>query len=301
MTINKRIGVALLAGTILCSSVNSVWAGDTWQTGGASTNRVSDGTAKVQQTWTYISSAFGLVTSVLSMISPYWALNFDVCGIVLDAVLLNDAKHRKGKLSEEIPELTAAVREIGDSEEKEGECEDDDTGECNELNAKQDKTQVHVATLQNVGLEALEDVAGSVLIEPEELSAASTATVIKEGFGTSTVETTVKVNGEETTQTRTLTEDERSKMDLRKLGHLQLTGTAGVARSDLGITVAKAEQNMFDSLWDYVGSGQSLIANIKVLCGLDLTLAQRLNLLNMLYGQEAANEAASALQLLQDK
>ena len=90
-------------------------------------------------------------------------------------------------------------------------------------------------------------------------------------------------------------------MDLRKLGHLQLTGTAGVARSDLGITVAVAEQKMFDKLKEYVGSGGSLTANVKVLCGLDLTLAQRLNLLNMLYGQQAANEAASALQLLEDK
>ena len=90
-------------------------------------------------------------------------------------------------------------------------------------------------------------------------------------------------------------------MDLRKSGHLQLTGTAGVARADLGTTVAEAERDQYGRLSSYVGSGKGLVANIKVMCGLDLTLAQRLNLLNMLYGQQAANEAASALQQLQNK
>ena len=68
-----------------------------------------------------------------------------------------------------------------------------------------------------------------------------------------------------------------------------------------GTVVAGAERDQYGRLSSYVGSGKGLVANVKVLCGLDLTLAQRLNLLNMLYGQQAANEAAAALQQLEDK
>ena len=80
-----------------------------------------------------------------------------------------------------------------------------------------------------------------------------------------------------------------------------MTGTAGVARADLGTTVAVASQKQNDSLASHIGSGNGVIANIKILAGLDLALAQRLNLLNMIYGQQAANEAAIELQHLEVK
>ena len=75
-------------------------------------------------------------------------------------------------------------------------------------------------------------------------------------------------------------------------------GTAGVARADLGITVAASERADNGTLFSYVGSGGDLTGNLKVLVGLDLILTLRLNLFNMIYGQQTSNEAAMALQYL---
>ena len=96
------------------------------------------------------------------------------------------------------------------------------------------------------------------------------------------------------------TEMETANITTRKKAHLQLNGTAGVARADLGATVARSERAIDPELTKFVGSGDGVIANIKVLCGLDLTLSQRLNLLNMLQGQQVANDAAMALQFVED-
>lgn len=308
------------------SSGSSSGGGDTWQQGGAATNQVGTSAADMQKNVATASAWIGAISSTVGFATSWipekyittvpfleglgeyvqltggpvsHGLNFDLMGAAVDGWAVADAYNKKAKLSEEPKEMTAAVRNIGEPEELEGECEGDESGTCNELNAKLDGTEVHVSTLQNVGLEALEDVAGIVLMAPEELMAA--APYIKEGFGSTTTEVKATIDGKEEAIARTLTEEDREKMDLRKSGHLQLTGTAGVARADLGTVVAGAERDQYERLSSYVGSGKGLIANVKVLCGLDLTLAQRLNLLNMLYGQQAANEAAAALQQLQDK
>ena len=309
---------------------------DVWQKGGLATNQVSSGPAKTQEAISKALAIWGIATNGLAfalalmpeerampiinavqelVVVPTggpvgWWINFDFMGLAVDGLLLSDAMNKTAVWSEDIPELQAAVRQIAEPEDLSEECEAAEEGEegddaagtkarCNSLNAKLDGTEVHVSTLQNVGLEALEDVAGTILKSPEELMAA--APYIKEGFGTTTTEITKKVNGEEVTASRTLTDADNQAMDLRKKGHLQLTGTAGVARADLGTTVAISEKAISDRLREFVGADGGLVGNAKRLCGLDLILAQRLNLLNMLYGQQAANEAAAALQLLQNK
>lgn len=319
---------SLLMGATLLTPVSGALAeeeGGTWLQGGQATNQPSKKAAEIQKQYTRIAQTAGIIFNTIALITPYWAINVDFFGITLDAMLLHDAKHRKAKWGEEIPpELQAAIRQIGDRSDLEGECEGDAEGTCNEVNATLDETEVHVLTLKNVGLEALEDVSGSLLITPEQLISA--APVIQEGFGTKTqndLNASVKKNpssgviywndyvsdpGQEETkkgtrqaaggQTVAVTEEERKNWGQRKLAHLQLSGTAGVARADMGATVAASERANFERLSSYVGSGAGVIANIKVLCGLDLTLAQRLNMLNMLYGQQAVNEAASALQLV---
>ena len=299
--VNKYVICAVIASSIFAGALKSVLAeeGETWQVGGLSTNSVSGTTAEMQKYWAYLATGLGAFDSTIALTTHAHTLNEDAFGIALDAVLLNDAKHRKGQLSEEIPELEAAVRNLGTPEDLEGECAGDDSGSCNEVNAKLNETELYISTLKNVGLEALEDIAGSVLIEPEDLIGA--APYIQQGFGSTTIETKTKVAGEEVTEARTLTEDETQKIGTRRLGHLQLTGTAGVARADLGTTVAVASQKQNDSLASHIGSGNGVIANIKILAGLDLALAQRLNLLNMIYGQQAANEAAIELQHLEVK
>lgn len=330
MKINKIILSALLAGTIIATPMMYVWAssssdssgnwtssgnGETWQQGGAATNQTTEGVAKVQEAVATTAAWIGMISSSVSMVMsfmpqsymleiPYdcgtgtckiafglaggptrWGLNTDVLGAAVDGWAVYDAYNKQAGLSEEPGEYQAAVRYIGDSDDL----------ESSETDATLDSTEVHVSTLQNVGLEALEDVAGSVLISPEELIAATST--IQEGFGTT--EKTKEVDGK--TETVSRTDEEIQKISSRKEKHLQYTGTAGVARADLGSVVAESERKQYSRLSSYVGSGDGVIANIKVLCSLDLTLAQRLNLLNMLYGQQAANEAATALQHLETK
>lgn len=324
--INVVCASALLGATLL-TPVFSV--AETWQQGGLSSNQVSGHTANVQKNFARTMQWIGLISSTISLFTPWWAINVDFFGNALDYKLWQDAKHRKASWSEPIPQLEAAIRQMGSRADLEGECEGEEEGEtCNEVNATLDHTEVHIQTLKNVGLEALEDVAGSVLISPAELIAA--APTIQTGFGTEiegaldpsasagtlTSSGTVYFSdhltdygsdgtnlGTRTTTrtTNTRTEAETQNIRDRKLAHLQLTGTAGVARADLGATVARSERAAFGRLSSYIGSGDGLIANIKVLCGLDLTLTQRLNTLNMLQGQQVANEAASALQFVTDE
>jgi len=326
-------------------------SGPTWQQGGLSTNQVSSGNAKAQEVMTKALAAMGLISNVwtfLAAMTPFaivdgvavpgkpprtgffaagtattWGLNFDLMGAALDAVLLNDAMHKKAVLSEPIKELEATTRQIGSRADLEAECEESEEGEtCNEVNATLDGTEVYISTLKNVGLEALEDVAGSVLKTPAELIGAGR--VIQTGFGSedenysgSSTTSSTNINwtnaitdfpdpitlssGGTTTQKKvTHSEADLEKIRLRRQAHYQFMGTAGVARADLGASVARSERAAFDRLSKYVGSGAGLVANIKVLSGLDLTLTQRLNLLNMLQGQQVSNDAAAALQYVEE-
>ncbi len=358
--LNKTLTV-LCAGALLSTTmlmpVSSAWAEGTWQKGGLATNQVSGGTAKAQKTITDVLAYWGLLSNSILFATSWipihflpgivctWAtiipacraylaggstqhgLNIDVAGAALDGVLLYDAMHKKAVWSEDIPNLEAQIRQIGSAADLEQECEDDEEGSCNATNATLDKTEVYIKTLKNVGLEAIEDVAGSILKTPTELISAGP--YIQEGFGSEVEGIDVsKSVGKKTssgtilwsdylpdendnttnngTRTTTAVKKERTETELndikdRKLAHLQLTGTAGVARADMGATVARSEKAAFDRLSSYVGSGDGLIANIKVLTGLDLTLSQRLNTLNMLQGQQVANDAASALQFVETK
>ena len=322
---------------------------EVWQQGGLATNQVSKGTATAQKTLTYALAAMGLAANTLSIVASLipqgipgvvttedgqvgsavmggnvtWGFNFDFLGLALDGILLNDAMTKKATLSEPIPELEASARQIGSKDELEGECDGDETGTCNEMNATLDSTDVYVSTLKNVGLEALEDVAGSVLKTPAELIGA--ASVIQTGFGSEAVDSDQKktsgayVPGSiqdylpdypdpykggayvtNPTGQVTHTEADLEKIRLRRQAHFQYIGTAGVARADIGTAVARTEHSVDSDLSRFAGSGASVIANIKVLSGLDLTLSQRLNLLNMLQGQQVSNDAASALQYVEE-
>jgi len=379
----KLIGIALLLGATFLTPTGRIYAaeaGETWQQGGLSTNSVSDSTAKQQKAisdalayWGILANGYATISAfiplsellpvcncangtatacnVICSVFPFtgttaWGFNTDVLGAALDGMLLYDAMNKEAKWSEDIPELQAAVRQIGEKEDFWDECAEDEKEDnfCNSVNAVLDGTEVHISTLQNVGLEAVADAAGKVLKTPEELLTA--APYIQEAFGTEhlstsatsgsdssgssgssgsviywrnymdgTGSTTRNSNSSGTNNTNTsttsvlasaaakepVTEEERKSWAQHKLAHLQYMGTAGVARADLGITLAVSEQDNSDRLTSYVGSGKGLIAQIEVLCGLDLTLAQRLNALNMLYGQQAANEAASALQLVEER
>jgi len=317
------------------------------------TNNVSKGTAKAQEAVTMALAAWGVASNTIATVAtliPFtipgficsktpvpvcifppmggatgYGLNTDFMGAALDGMLLHDAMTKNAKWSEDIPELQAQIRQIGGIEDLEGECEDDKEGTCNATNATLNGTEVYVTTLKNVGLEALKDVSGSLLITTAQLIDA--APTIQKGFGSEVdgIDTSQSIGKKTTsgvilwsdylpdsddnttsggTRQTTITKIERTDQEIkdisdRKLAHLQLTGTAGVARADLGATVARSEQEAFDRLSSYVGSGDGLIANIQVLSGLDLTLAQRLNLLNMLQGQQVANDAAMALQFVE--
>ena len=353
-TINFVCAGALL-GSISFLPMMPARAEGTWQQGGLATNNVSEGTAKKQKNISQALAWWGILTNSIATIATFipftipgfvcsktsvpvciippmggatgYGFNTDFAGIALDGMLLHDAMNKSAKWSEDIPELEAQIRQIGSAADLEGECEGDEEGGCNETNATLDGTEVHIKALKNVGLEALEDVAGSVLTTPAELIGA--APVIQKGFGSEAdgVDTSKSI-GKKTstgvivysdyltdygsdptnlgTRTTTTVKKERTEQEVqdisnRKLAHLQLTGTAGVARADLGATVARSEKDAFDRLSSYVGSGDGLIANIKVLAGLDLTLAQRLNLLDMLQGQQVANDAAMALQFVETK
>ncbi len=441
LMIKSKIIVSICAGALLGSTllvpVSSAFAEGTWQQGGLTTNNVSSSTAKTQQNISMALNIYGAVMNAAAALvawfpitipglifckipnPPYiflcltplmsgytgWGFNTDFMGIALDAMLLHDAMNKKAVWSEDPKDLQAQVRQIGSKEDLEGECEGEEE-ECNETSATLDGTEVHIQALKNVGLEALEDVAGSILITITELIGAGPT--IQEGFGTElagidvsqsagvkmsdgtiisyhslgaqnngsnnntnngtnnnntnnngtnnngtnnnntnnngtnnngtnnnttnnngTNNNTTNNNGNGTTNTTNTnastatiqtangtvslaslqnsaaaTKKDRTDQELkdisdRKLAHLQLTGTAGVARADLAAVVARSEKDAFDRLSSYVGSGNGLIANIKVLAGLDLTLAQRINLLNMLQGQQVANEAAMALQFVE--
>ena len=353
-TIKGLCAGALLGSTVMMP-LSSLHAEGTWQQGGLATNNVSTGTAKTQQAISTGLAIYGTLMNVAAtavafapitipglifckdgviflcltpLMTGYtgWGFNTDAFGIATDALALHDAMTKKAVWSEDPGEYQAQIRQIGSAADLEQECEGGEEG-CNATNATLDGTEVHIKTLKNVGLEALEDVAGSVLTTPGELIGA--APVIQQGLGSEVEGIDVSQSaGKKTASgvilwsdyfpdatdnttsggTRTTmvqkpekTEKEIKAADDRKLAHLQLTGTAGVARADMGATVARSEKAAFDRLSSYVGSGDGLIANIKVLTGLDLTLSQRLNMLNMLQGQQVANEAASALQFVETK
>ena len=171
-----------------------------------------------------------------------------------------------------------------------------------------DETEVHVASLNNSGLPALADPSGTVLKKADEIVGAMPT--IQDGFGTTSDGGTTKIKGADGKEieipTSTagasgvnpsdLSEAELLKVQKnRKVVHLQKTATAGIARSYLMRTVAADQKNFANTMKSYVGTGKSESANIKVLTGLDLGLAQRLNTANMVQGQQVANDAAAAL------
>ena len=281
------------------------WAEGTVYQGGAATNTTSEGVQKAQANVAKILGIFGMVSgatvAIAKMIVGLWGLNLDALGITMDALLLSDAKSKKGEWNKDLEPLQATARNIGGLEDLEAGCEGEDgvaieSSICNALNANLDKTEVHVQTLVNTGLEALEDVSGSVLTTPEELLSARP--YIEYGFGTTDTpgETT---DGTDGTETATVSDEQKKQQETRRKAHLQKVGTAGVARADLGSTVAVSEREISGKLSEFVGSGATLMVNTKILAGLDLTLAQRLNLLNMMQGEQVANEAAAALQVIE--
>lgn len=312
--INLFCATALLGATILTPVSGWAEEGGTWQQGGLATNQTSSNMQNVQKYMAQAMATFSLINAVSSMFMiPYWnPLNFDPLGIYLNYKLYDDAKHRHYQLSDEIPELQAAIRQMGSAADLMA-CEGEEGETCDEVNATLDRTSVHVNTLKNVGLEALEDVSGDLLDTTAELIAA--APYIQAGFGAESeafdattnlpnvnlsAEDKKKLEEEMKKAQTTRTETELSNIQVRKKAHLQKMGTAGVARADLGATVAASEKAIDKDLSSFVGSGDGLIANIKVVCGLDLTLSQRLNLVNMLQGQQVANDAAMNLQFVEE-
>lgn len=389
MKLSKKLFMSAL---LLCTVSGGVMVavaeeGEVWQQGGLATNQTdSKGTAAAQKALSVVMAGAGIISNgmifaqrffplvfpsivcseatIIPVCLPFpfsgadsWYFNFDLVGLALDAVQLNDAHSKKAQWSEDIPELQAQIRNIGSLGSIEAECEEiqksGGTGGffCNLVSATLDGTEVHVSTLKNVGLEALEDVAGSILKTPEELIGANYT--IATGFGTQTAlsqaTTTTGTNTNSSTNSNSsilwsnyvtdygtsmngassgssgsggasngsgaangsgasystdpsdqMTEEEKKKADFRRKVHIQMVGTAGVARADLASSLAASEKAQFERLSTYIGSGGgSVVANAKVLVSLDLTLAQRLNLLNMVQGQQVANEAASALQMIE--
>ena len=224
--------------------------------------------------------------------------NTDLASVAVDVYNLTKAGEREVKWKGLKDTYQAAVRKIGGIEEEETE----DT-EAMFL----DETEVHVAAMENSGLPALADSSGKVLKSVDEIKGALPA--IQDGFGTtsssnstvtlpdgSTVDTSVAA-GASGVNPAGLTETELSDVQKnRREVHLQKTATAGIARSYLMRVVATSQRLFADTMKRYVGSGKSESANIKVLTGLDLGLSQRLNTLNMVQGQQVANEAADALR-----
>ena len=316
MLLGSMLGVATL---MPMSPVLAGEEGGAWHTGGLATNTVSSGVADTQKNLSTALAINGILTNLGAMYGslipqnfvgdvifdngvghflwPHagttgFGFNFDLLGAALDGMLLYDAMTKETSWSEDIPELEATQRLIGSPEDLEGECEKKEgeeggSGVCNETTAPVNHTEVYVQSVKNVGLEALADVAGSVLKTVEEIIGA--LGTVQTGFATE----------------GTAIERKQAALDnveLRRAAHLQLTGTAGVARADISHTVAKSEKKKGqDRLQGYVGRGANVVANIKILAGFDLSLSQRLNLLNMLQGQQSANEAAVALQFMSDE
>ncbi len=234
--------------------------------------------------------------------------NTDIPGVAIDALSYYDATDRKARWSDETREEEAVTRNMGGGEFMKATCWKEGDKEnpkvvCDNDKATLAETNLHVATLENAGLEALEDVSETVLKKPEELVAATP--YIQQGFnGMADVAEKDLPNGmsydEYMAAVRSANADDFAKIDKRRKAHLQYTGITGVARADLGATVAKAEKNRHKDMQDFVGTGDGPIANAKVLSSLTLAVAQRLNVLNMLQGQQTANEAAAALQLVAD-
>ena len=228
--------------------------------------------------------------------------NTDLASLIVDGVNLSKAGERETEWKGLNDHYQAAVRKIGGMEE------------LAEEGAEEmflDETEVHVASLENTGLPALADSSGTVLKTAEEIIGAMPA--IQDGFGSTSNDSTTKVKGPDGKEIEVptsaagtsgvnpsdLSEAELLKVQKnRRTVHLQKTATAGIARSYLMRTVAADESNFANTMKSYVGSGKSESANIKVLTGLDLSLAQRLNAVNMVQGQQVANDAAAALMEL---
>jgi len=304
--ISKVFVGGLLLGTALLHSVSgSADAVKTANTGLMIYNaaQATKQAARLAMTFTKLSEKIGAATIFVGL----W--NFDVPSIAVDIYVYIDNKKKTAKLSEDIPELTAAVREIGD-----GEALEDDIAE-----KMFDPQEVEILTLKNVGLEALKGVDGDTV--PVSLTEILSSTgAIQTGFGTmtggvpSSVITSVcgQLTGALRTQcedsaaatnsgqTATINSTQRQEHTKRRLAHLQMTGTAGVTRADMATALVAAGREDEDTLISYIGGGSDLVGNAKVLAGLDLILAQRLNLLNMIQGQQAANDAAMALQYVHE-
>lgn len=310
-TISKVCALGLLLSAAVCKPVAPVYANDKTviETGNYALMAYSAANAIAQII--FRKGVLQLITEGFSIATPWMALiNLDVAAIAVDLYIRLDSEKKHWELSDDVDQLQAAVREIGGSEELEDEIAE----------KMFDPQGVEILTLKNVGLEALEGVGGSSApITFEEILSA--AGLIQQGFKTSfgglsasTISSACsQFTGEQRTQceqyassgvasaSSSMTDEQRSEYIKRRTAHLQYTGTAGATRADMSTGLVAAGRADEETLFSYIGAGETLIGNTKVLAGLDLILAQRLNLFNMLQGQQTANEAAIALQFVQEK
>jgi len=88
----------------------------------------------------------------------------------------------------------------------------------------------------------------------------------------------------------------------RRLFHKQKTSLTGVAKAELlqSVSATDNSQKRISQLEGFVGKGESLSGQAKILAGLELELAGRLNMLNAVQGNTLAVDAADALDRVED-
>ena len=132
------------------------------------------------------------------------------------------------------------------------------------------------------------------------------------GTGQTTTDQTATGGTDSTTSTLTeteqLQEDAREKIgwtdadqqiyrERRRL-HKQKTALTGVTKAELFQSASATDNSeaRIEQLKSYVGKGESLVAQVKIMAGLELELAGRLNTLNAVQANTLAVDAAAALE-----
>ncbi len=319
--INAVCGAALLGMTV-ASPVRSY----------AST---SEKMAEIQEVFTYLSAGVTILAAGVSLVTTagcplFWctdsmpmkdgigtgSFNIDIAGALVDAAAIWVTSESGTEWKGLEDGLQAAVRKIGEAE---------DLQESGVEEAFVDKSEILVESLDTAGLEALEDPSGNIPKTLDEII--SSPAKIQDAFGTVSVSqlqsgssngsnsgsnTNSGSNGTSTTtvpsntnlQTgvnpENLTAEELDLLRARRReAHLQKVATAGAARAHLMKVIAKREKEAVEKMKE-VGKADGLVANVKLVTADDLYLGQLQNTMNSVLGQEVANEAAAALQSIEE-
>ncbi|MBP5343569.1 MAG: hypothetical protein J6Y85_00625 [Alphaproteobacteria bacterium] len=291
----KKTLMALLLGTTIVTTPVQSYAVD----------------AKTQSAIFYAMSAASIGLDGMS-ISTFlldagfsWKFGMDVSSAVVDVLEVLPRMKRKTHWKGIPDTLQAAERKIGNFEDLESYASGQEY---------LTETDVHAMALTTTGIEALFDdgnVNTEVLSPAVATSAAMTA-AIQEQFGTPELDDVTAEESSEaeavnpnTLDTEQLQEDLRKNVSdedkalqiKRRVINKQKVSLTGVAKAELfqAVSATDNSKKRLQQLEGFVGRGESLSGQVKILGGLELELAGRLNMLDAVQANTLAVDAADAL------